>query len=71
MTIAELKLMRDKALRAYTDALEAQSLSMNGRNLTRQNIDSLRNQFDYWDRRYKRASGESKPYKLACFTGVK
>ncbi|MEB8638649.1 hypothetical protein P2G74_01510 [Cronobacter muytjensii] len=71
MTLAELKALRDKALQAYTEALEAQSLSMNGRNLTRQNIDALKNQFDYWERRYKHASGDSKPYKLVCFLGVK
>jgi hypothetical protein len=72
MRIIEIKNMRDKALKAYSDALEAQSLGMNGRNLTRQNIDTLKTQLDYWERRYSLAlkKGKSKPYSLVKFTGA-
>jgi hypothetical protein len=71
MRITEIKRMRDRAEKAYLDALEAKSLSMNGRNLTRQDIDKLKEQFDYWDRRYRkvRAKGSGKPYSLVNFTG--
>lgn len=71
MRITEIKLMRDRAEKAYTDALEAKSLSMNGRNLTRQDIAQLKEQFDYWDRRYRtaRSKGRGKPYSLVNFTG--
>ncbi|HEY2454134.1 MAG TPA: hypothetical protein VGI71_16205 [Scandinavium sp.] len=71
MRITEIKIMRDRAEKAYLDALEAKSLSMNGRNLTRQDIDKLKTQFDYWDRRYRnaRAKGKGQPYSLVNFTG--
>lgn len=69
MLIGEIKLMRDRALKAYGDALEAQSLGMNNRNLTRQNIKDLKTQLDYWDRRYDNAlsRGRKKPYSLVRF----
>lgn len=71
MRITEIKRMRDRAEKAYLDALEAKSLSMNGRNLTRQDIDTLKTQFDYWDRRYRnaRTKGKGQPYSLVNFTG--
>lgn len=70
MNVAEIKLMRDRALKAYTDALDAQSMSMNGRNLTRQSLDSLKTQFEYWDRKYNVSVGKAKPYSLVRFTGA-
>lgn len=70
MHITEIKVMRDQAKKAYLDALEAKSLSMNGRNLTRQDIAQLKEQFDYWDRRYRKArsKGKGQPYSLVNFT---
>lgn len=69
MNGAEIKAMRDRTLKAYTDALEAQSMGMNGRNLTRQSLESLKSQFEYWDRRYRQSTGKSKPHSLVNFTG--
>ncbi|MFP2504489.1 hypothetical protein [Buttiauxella agrestis] len=71
MNIAEVKAMRDKVLKAYTDALDAESMGMNGRNLTRQSLDSLKTQYEYWDRKYRQALGKAKPYSLVNFTGRK
>lgn len=70
MNASELKIMRDKALAAYTDALDAQSMGMNGRSLTRQNIDTLRKEFERWERAYQMAAGKRKPYSLAVFIGA-
>ncbi|MCY1699486.1 hypothetical protein OVA10_15675 [Lelliottia sp. SL45] len=71
MRITEIKRMRDRAEKAYLDALDGKSLSMNGRNLTRQDIAQLKEQFDYWDRRYRKArsKGKGQPYSLVNFTG--
>ncbi|MBL5919762.1 hypothetical protein I7V28_01260 [Lelliottia amnigena] len=71
MRITEIKVMRDRAEKAYLNALDGKSLSMNGRNLTRQDIDKLKEQFDYWDRRYRKArsKGKGQPYSLVNFTG--
>nr|WP_159465405.1 hypothetical protein [Scandinavium goeteborgense] len=71
MRITEIKLMRDRAEKAYIDALGAKSLSMNGRNLTRQDLSELKKAFDYWDRRYRnaRSKGKGKPFSLVNFTG--
>ncbi|ENZ7758309.1 hypothetical protein ACG9HA_000991 [Klebsiella aerogenes] len=67
MNAAELKIQRDKALAAYNDALDAQSMSMNGRNLTRQSLDSLWTAYLRWDRLYQLKIGKRKPYALAAF----
>jgi hypothetical protein len=70
MNIAEIKRIRDKTLKAYEDALEAKSLGMNGRNLTRQDLDTLKTEFNDWDRRWRnaRSKGKNKPYSLVNFT---
>ena len=71
MTIDEIKEMRDAAQTAYLNALKAQSMSMNNRTLTNQNIKDLKDQFDYWDRRHKKAedgaNGGGKQYSLVRF----
>lgn len=67
MNATELKIQRDKALAAYNDALEAQSLGMNGRSLTRQSLDSLWTAYQRWDRLYQLAIGKRKPYALVAF----
>lgn len=71
MRITEIKIIRDWTQKAYLDALEAKSLSMNNRNLTRQDLSELKREFDYWDRRYRNAlgKGRGKPYSLVHFTG--
>lgn len=71
MRLTEIRRLRDKALKAYEDALEAKSLGMNNRNLTRQDLDALKEAFDYWDGRYRNAKsrGKRKPYSLVNFTG--
>lgn len=70
MTLTEIKAIRDRALKAYADALDAQSMGMNGRSLTRQNIDALRAEYEHWDRRVQAASGKWKPRALVRFTGA-
>lgn len=72
MTLDEIKKIRDIALQAYTDALQAQSLSfggVNNRAVTYQDIRKLKEEFDGWDRRYRQASGQSsgKQFSLARF----
>lgn len=72
MTLEEIKEMRDAALQAYKDALQAQSMSfggVNNRSVTYQDIKDLKAEFEAWDRRYNLASGKrtSKPFSLARF----
>lgn len=69
MSPVEIKAMRDRALKAYAEALDAQSMGMNGRSLTRQSLESLKNQFEYWDRKYNLTINKSKSYSLVRFTG--
>ena len=71
VNVIEIKRIRDKTLKAYEDALEAKSLGMNGRNLSRQDLDALKKEFVYWDRCWKnaRSRGKRKPYSLVNFTG--
>jgi len=70
MTLTEIKAIRDRALKAYADALDAQSMGMNGRSLTRQNIDTLRAEYEHWDRRLQAATGTRKSRALVRFTGA-
>ena len=67
MNATELKIQRDRALAAYNDALDAQSMGMNGRTLTRQRIDDLWNAYLRWDRLYQQSVGKRKPYALVAF----
>jgi hypothetical protein len=71
MRVDEIRRMRDKALRAYEEALQAHSLGMNGRNITRQDITTLKTQLDYWERRLNSATrrGRGNAFSLANFTG--
>ncbi|MEG0867941.1 MAG: hypothetical protein RSG77_12900 [Hafnia sp.] len=70
MSPVEILAMRDKALKAYSEALDAQSMGMNGRSLTRQSLESLKKQYEYWDRKYNQAVSKSKLYSLVKFTGA-
>lgn len=70
MSPVEILAMRDKALKAYSEALDAQSMGMNGRSLTRQSLESLKSQYEYWDRKYNLAVSKSKSYSLVKFTGA-
>lgn len=70
MNLSEIKTMRDRALKAYADALDAQSMGINGRSLTRQSIDALRKEYEHWDRKLNIASGKGRPRSLVRFTGV-
>lgn len=72
MTLEEIKEMRDIALAAYKNALQAQSLSfggVNNRSVTHQSIKDLKMEFDGWDQRYRQALGKStgKQFALATF----
>ncbi|MBA3175189.1 hypothetical protein CBX59_001900 [Salmonella enterica] len=68
MNIEEIKVARDRAFAAYQDALEAQSLGMKGRTLTRQSISALRAEFEYWDKRLAAAtSGGGRQFSLVRF----
>ncbi|HAN6066850.1 TPA: hypothetical protein IFZ22_002744 [Escherichia coli] len=68
MEISEIKSARDRAFAAYQDALEAQSLGMKGRTLTRQNISALRSEFEYWDKRLFTATrGGGRQFSLVRF----
>lgn len=72
MTVDEIKEMRDIALAAYKNALQAQSMSfggVNNRSVTYQNVKELKAEFDSWDQRYRQATGKSagKQFSLATF----
>ncbi|EFK1930364.1 TPA: hypothetical protein JWK76_002487 [Escherichia coli] len=68
MEISKIKSARDRAFAAYQDALEAQSLGMKGRTLTRQNISALRSEFEYWDKRLSTATrGGGRQFSLVRF----
>lgn len=67
MDLSTVTRLRSRALRAYEDALDAQSLGMSGRSVTRQNIDALFKEFQRWDRLYQTLTRGRKPYALASF----
>lgn len=71
MDLTTVTRLRSRALRAYEEALDAQSLGMNGRSVTRQSIDALYKEFQRWDRVYQRLLRGRKPYALVTFGGHK
>jgi hypothetical protein len=64
MTLAIAEANRDIALKAYTAALEGASYSINtggtSRSLSRQQIDKLRHEYEYWLLKVSELSGRSR-----------
>lgn len=60
MTVAEIKIQRDKVLAAYNAALEAQQFTTSGvaggsRQVVRADLDTLRRELDKWEGQLLRA----------------
>ncbi|MFQ3396297.1 hypothetical protein P9477_22860 [Enterobacter mori] len=67
MDLSTVTRLRSRALKAYEEALDAQSLGMNGRNVTRQNIDSLFKEFQRWDTLYQSLRRGRRQHSLVTF----
>ena len=67
MDLSTVTRLRSRALKAYEEALEAQSLGMNGRNVTRQNIDALFKEFQRWDTLYQSLARGRRQHSLVTF----
>jgi len=55
---------------AYADSLDGKSVSftgVNGRAITNHDPAALRAELEYWEKRWRKASGRCGPYKLANF----
>lgn len=69
MDLTTVTRLRSRAMKAYEDALDAQSLGMNGRSVTRQNIDALFTEFQRWDRLYQALTRGRRQHALVSFGG--
>ncbi|NQF31028.1 hypothetical protein [Enterobacter asburiae] len=67
MDLSTVTRLRSRALKAYEEALDAQSLGMNGRNVTRQNIDALFKEFQRWDSLYQSLTRGRRQHSLVTF----
>lgn len=55
---------------AYADSLDGKNVSftgVNGRAITNHDPAALRAELEYWEKRWRNASGRGGPYKLANF----
>lgn len=68
MTLAEIGTLRSEALAAYQTALKAASYTINSgnsqRSITRQKLNELRENYEYWNSMYLEESGESRRVKF-------
>ena len=70
MTRNEIKQMLDKVQQAYTDSLDGKAVSftgVNGRSVTNHDPVAMRNELEYWEKRYRVACGRGNGPKLANF----
>lgn len=67
MDLSTVTRLRSRALKAYEEALDAQSLGMNGRNVTRQNIDALFKELQRWDSLYQSLMRGRRQHSLVTF----
>ncbi|MEL8900586.1 hypothetical protein J4Y99_26715 [Escherichia coli] len=70
MTKSEIQQMLVTVRQAYRDSLDGKSVSftgVNGRAITNHDAKALRDELEYWERRWRAVSNRNGSFKLANF----